>query len=284
MIITDILIVEDNREIGTLLPDFLVQDGFSAVLYETGEEALEAFKKDGAKLVVLDVILPGMDGFAFCQAVRKEYNTPLIIVSARNEKEDKLNGLLLGADDYIEKPYDIDILLAKIHGIFQRRYQQSVISLGPLKLEVNRGEFYLSEVKKEIESYYAEKLQLLKIPFEMDFGPDCLLKGDLERTVEVFQNLMENAVKYGNGSKISISHVEQSDSRIIAVSNGNIFIGEAELPHLFDSFYRGSNGKNIQGNGLGLYIRRKILQAMDGEIHVKYEKEVFTVYVILRKL
>lgn len=75
-----------------------------------------------------------MDGFAVCQRIREKGNTPVFVVSAKTEKDDKLNGLLLGADDYIEKPYDIDILLAKIKGIFKRRYLVDEISDGNLKL------------------------------------------------------------------------------------------------------------------------------------------------------
>ena len=108
----DILVVEDNLEMATLLCDFLEADGYSVIHCADGESALTAFEKDGAKLVILDVMLPGLDGFAVCRKIRENANTPIIIVSAKTEKDDKLNGLILGADDYIEKPYDIDILLA----------------------------------------------------------------------------------------------------------------------------------------------------------------------------
>ncbi|MDE6233985.1 MAG: response regulator transcription factor, partial [Lachnospiraceae bacterium] len=118
----DIIIVEDNIEIGNLLSDFLEAEGFDTYLALTGEEALEIFEEDNAKLVIIDIMLPGLDGFGVCRKIRQKSNTPIIIVSARDSKEDKLNGLMLGADDYIEKPYDIDILLAKINGIFKRRY------------------------------------------------------------------------------------------------------------------------------------------------------------------
>lgn len=76
---------------------------------ENGEESLLLYEKYGARLIVLDIMLPGMDGFAVCRKIRESGNTPIFIVSAKTEKDDKLNGLILGADDYIEKPYDIDI-------------------------------------------------------------------------------------------------------------------------------------------------------------------------------
>lgn len=139
----DIIVVEDNEEIGGLLSDFLVAEGYDTYHALTGEEALEIYREEGAKLIVLDIMLPGMDGFAVCSKIRETSNTPIIIVSAKDGKEDKLNGLVLGADDYIEKPYDIDILLAKIKGIFKRRYSDSDIVDGNIRLDKNGRHVYL---------------------------------------------------------------------------------------------------------------------------------------------
>lgn len=131
----DIIVVEDNEEIGNLLMDFLVAAGYDTYLAASGEEALEVYEDEGAKLIVLDVMLPGIDGFGVCSKIRENSNTPIIILSAKDTKEDKLNGIMLGADDYIEKPYDIDILLAKIAGIFKRRYSEDVITDGDISLD-----------------------------------------------------------------------------------------------------------------------------------------------------
>lgn len=118
----DILIVEDNKELAGLLADFLCANNYSVCIAENGSKALELYKEKGAKLVLLDIMLPGIDGFAVCRKIREEGNTPVIIISAKSDKQSELDGLNLGADDYIGKPYDIDILLAKISGIFKRRY------------------------------------------------------------------------------------------------------------------------------------------------------------------
>lgn len=133
---TDILIVEDDKELSALLTDFLRAEGYTVSTVENGGRAVELFERYGAKLVVLDINLPGMNGFAVCSELRKTADTPILIVSARTDKEDKLNGLDLGADDYIEKPYDIDILIAKIKGIFKRRYQRSTISASGVTLNL----------------------------------------------------------------------------------------------------------------------------------------------------
>lgn len=159
----DIIIVEDNIEIGNLLSDFLKAEGFDTYLALTGEEALEIFEEDNAKLVIIDIMLPGLDGFGVCRKIRQKSNTPIIIVSARDSKEDKLNGLMLGADDYIEKPYDIDILLAKINGIFKRRYSTDEINDGNIRLDkvgrhvwVNENEITMTVKEFDLLLYMME--------------------------------------------------------------------------------------------------------------------------------
>lgn len=135
-IMTDILIVEDDKELAGLMTDFLRTEGYIVSAVESGERALELFDRYGARLVVLDINLPDVNGFAVCSKLREHTDTPILIVSARTDKEDKLNGLDLGADDYIEKPYDIDILLAKIKGIFKRRYQRQILSASGVTLNL----------------------------------------------------------------------------------------------------------------------------------------------------
>ena len=132
----DILIVEDNKELLELLTDFLRADGYTVSTAENGEKALSLYEKYGARLVLLDINLPGIDGFAVCERIRKVGNTPIIMLTARVNKEDKLNGIILGADDYIEKPYDIDILLAKIKGIFKRRFAEDKMTEGDIVLNL----------------------------------------------------------------------------------------------------------------------------------------------------
>lgn len=157
----DILIVEDNKEIGTLLCDFLRKENYTVSVADTGEKALALYEKYGAKVIVLDVMLPGMDGFAVCSKIRETSNTHILIASAKVEKNDKLKGLNLGADDYIEKPYDIDILIAKIKGIFKRKYAQEEIVEGRLCLNTVQQTLYVDGQKKEVTEKEFELLKLL---------------------------------------------------------------------------------------------------------------------------
>ncbi len=135
-LMTDILIVEDDKELAGLLTDFLCDEGYTVSSVAGGERAVQLFERYGARLVVLDINLPEVNGFAVCSKLRENADTPILIVSSRTGKEDKLNGLNLGADDYIEKPYDIDILIAKIKGIFKRRYQRDTLSADGVTLNL----------------------------------------------------------------------------------------------------------------------------------------------------
>ncbi|MBO6233536.1 MAG: response regulator transcription factor [Clostridia bacterium] len=159
----DILIVEDNKEIATLLKDFLTKENYIVSVAENGEKALTLYEKYGARLVLLDIMLPGIDGFNVCSKIRQNANTPIIILSAKTDKEDKLNGIILGADDYIEKPIDIDILIAKIKGIFKRRYDIEKIVEGNLIL--NTAKQLLTVDRKEYE-LTTKECELLKILIE----------------------------------------------------------------------------------------------------------------------
>ena len=158
---TDILVVEDNLEMAMLLCDFLKAEGYSVELCTDGESALKAFAEHGARLVLLDIMLPGLDGFGVCRKLRETANTPILIVSAKTEKDDKLNGLILGADDYIEKPYDIDILIAKIKGIFTRRYNTDVLSDGFLKIDRSKRLAFREETPLDLTQKEFDLLLLL---------------------------------------------------------------------------------------------------------------------------
>lgn len=157
----DILIVEDNKELADLLCDFLRAENYVVSVADSGEKALTLYERYGAKLLVLDVMLPGMDGFGVCAKIRGQSNTPILIVSAKTGKDDKLNGLILGADDYIEKPYDIDILMAKIHGIFKRRYSHDELRDGNLRLDRVSRTAYKDDVPLTLTAKEFDLLLLL---------------------------------------------------------------------------------------------------------------------------
>lgn len=135
-----------------------------------------------------------------------------------------------------------------------------------LSLDVSIGEFYLSALVRRIQNYYEEKLSLIRTDFSVQKYTDCLLKGDPDRSIEVLQNIMENAIKYGDGRSISIGFSQEDGCILISVINSGCTLTDTGLPHLFESFWRGANSENIPGSGLGLYICRQLLHKMGGEI------------------
>lgn len=157
----DILIVEDNKEIAILLCDFLRKENYIVSVADTGEKAMEIFQKYGTRLIILDIMLPGMDGFAVCSKIRESSNTHILIASAKTEKNDKLKGLNLGADDYIEKPYDIDILIAKIKGIFKRKYALEEIIEDNFRLNTVNRKLCVNGTEVDVTEKEFELLKLL---------------------------------------------------------------------------------------------------------------------------
>lgn len=158
---TDILIVEDNKELAGVLCDFLRAENYTVSAAENAEKALSLYERYGARLVVLDIMLPDKDGFYILEKIREESNTPILIVSAKTGKDDKLLGLDLGADDYIEKPYDIDIMLAKIRGIFKRRYALDELSDGDIRVNKVSRAVFKNDAPLEMTAKEFELLVLL---------------------------------------------------------------------------------------------------------------------------
>lgn len=159
----DIIIVEDNSEIAILLCDFLRKENYTVSVAESGEKGLELFERYGAKLFIIDIMLTGKDGFYVCSKIREASNTHILITSSRTEKEDKLKGLNMGADDYIEKPFDLDILLAKIRGIFKRKYGMEEIKEDNITLNTVNQKLFVDG--KEIPVTVKE-FELLKLLME----------------------------------------------------------------------------------------------------------------------
>ena len=150
-------------------------------------------------------------------------------------------------------------------------------------LEVNMGEFYLSELVEKIAGYYKEKLALIKTDFIIGKYKNCLLSGDLSRSVEVMQNIIENALKYGDGRRVELIFPEDDECVQIAIMNGGCTLEKDDLTHIFKSFWRGANAGNIGGNGLGLYICRQLMRKMNGEIFAKIDNDIITVTTVFAR-
>ena len=115
-----VLIVEDDRNIADLLRLYLEKEGYTVVIAPDGMRGVEQFRTVHPSLVLLDVMLPGLDGWGVCRAIRAESQTPIIMLTAKSETEDKVNGRKQGADDYITKPFEMKEVLARIEAVLRR--------------------------------------------------------------------------------------------------------------------------------------------------------------------
>lgn len=161
----DILMVEDEKELADLLRLYMEKAGYRVQWTPSGEEALSLLQKNTVKLLLLDITLSGIDGFAVCREVRRTGSTPILIISARVGKEDQLNGFRLGADDYIEKPVDPDLLVAKIGSLLARAYgvsrERDIVYSGDLMIDKPARKVYKNKAPIELNVKEYELLLLL---------------------------------------------------------------------------------------------------------------------------
>jgi two-component system response regulator RegX3 len=136
-------VVEDEESFSDALAHLLRREGYEVVVVHSGADALAAFDRHGADLVLLDLMLPGISGTELCRAIRKTSNVPLIIVTARDSEVDKVVGLELGADDYVTKPFSSRELVARMRAVLRRRgeredSQPGALEAGPVRMDVER--------------------------------------------------------------------------------------------------------------------------------------------------
>ena len=145
---TDVLIIEDDDELRGLLSDFLQAEAYTCSAVATAEEGMAFLVEHSVRILLLDLMLPGIDGFAACSAIREHKDIPIIMMSARDDDESKLAGYRLGADDYIAKPLSVAVLTAKIKALLRRSEKNSnggkqlvcgTISIDPTKRQVYKN-------------------------------------------------------------------------------------------------------------------------------------------------
>lgn len=151
-----------------------------------------------------------------------------------------------------------------------------------LYLPVVMGEFYLKDLIQKIKSIYQPIFHLRHFPFVISPFQNKLLNGDYNRAQEVMENIIENALKYGNGETFKIFVTEEEDCTLIHFYNSGDTVLANEFNHLFDSFFRGSNSKGKKGIGLGLFISRELMRKMDGNIYAEIKSNGMEFVLIFR--
>lgn len=160
-----VLIVDDEKNIVELIRLYLEKEGYTAFCAYNGNEALRIFREEAPDIIVLDIMLPGMDGWQVCREIRKESDVPIIMLTAKSDTFDKVLGLELGADDYMTKPFEAKELLARVKAVlrrFEKPEQKSAgkeVSYQNLSINIENYELYINEIRveappKEIELLY----------------------------------------------------------------------------------------------------------------------------------
>ena len=161
-----ILIVEDEEALSDPLAFLLGREGFQTIVVDNGLDALPVFDREGADLVLLDVMLPCMSGMEVCRKLREVSSVPIIMLTAKDSELDKVLGLELGADDYVTKPYSARELIARIRAVLRRRSAEtdsateSVLQGGPVRMDIDR---HVVTVNGEEISMPLKEFELLEI-------------------------------------------------------------------------------------------------------------------------
>ncbi|HFL3518010.1 TPA: response regulator transcription factor [Clostridioides difficile] len=161
-----ILIVEDEKRMQSIIVEYMQKGGYTCITADDGVEALTILKSNNIDLMILDIMMPYLDGFSVCRVSREMTNIPIIILTAKGEEEDKLKGYEYGADDYITKPFSPKVLLAKVNALL-RRYTTDIpknsLSLGKIFIMVASRQVYVED--KLIDLTYKE-FELLRLFME----------------------------------------------------------------------------------------------------------------------
>jgi two-component system response regulator RegX3 len=162
---TRILVIEDEASFSEALSYVLTKEGYQVSVADTGDGAIKAFDKEGADLVLLDLMLPGLSGTEVCRQIRTRSQVPIIMLTAKDSEVDKVVGLELGADDYVTKPYSKAELVARIKAVLRRGSVEStekvetVISAGPVEIDI---ESHKVKVLGEYVSFPLKEFELLE--------------------------------------------------------------------------------------------------------------------------
>lgn len=154
-----ILIVDDDNNIAELVSLYLIKECFDTMIVNDGESALEAFDTYEPNLVLLDLMLPGIDGYQVCREIRTKSQTPIIMLSAKGEVFDKVLGLELGADDYIEKPFDTKELVARVKAVLRRIKTAPVAPVASEEEKVSYPDLVINRTNYSV-LYYGEAVDM----------------------------------------------------------------------------------------------------------------------------
>lgn len=212
-----ILLVEDDRELAELTRDFLQNAGFVVWHESEGRAARDRILASPPDLIILDIMLPGMNGYTVCREVRPEYNGPILFLTARDDELDEILGLEMGGDDYVTKPVRPQLLLARVRALLRRTVKRPTASkrvVGDLIVDANRREIRLGERVVDLTTYEFDLLYYLAIRagevvsrqdiYQALFNCDY---DGVDRSVDVYISRLRQKLGGDNSTSVSIKTV-----------------------------------------------------------------------------
>ena len=282
-----ILIVEDDLSIQALLHDFIQEAGHSVILASDGVEALAKYSEQDFDLVLLDIMLPKIDGYGVCEVIRQKSDVPIIMLTALDGEENQIRGLDLQADDYITKPFSMPVLLRKIAAVLRRSSKLKCIpqtmSYRNLKLDLDGYKAYAGGEGIDLTPREFEILRELLVnrgriltrqnhlTATQSISPEIYILGDMQLLQKALDNLLGNAAAYsGAGNQILIKLWKETETTTLTIENTGAHIPDEAISKLFEPFYRVDQSRNRQtgGTGLGLYIVKTILDLHGAKIEI----------------
>jgi DNA-binding response OmpR family regulator len=212
-----ILVVDDEKEIRNLLDIYLSNEGYKVVKASDGEEALNIVEADNIQLVVLDIMMPKMDGIEVCRRIREKLSIPILMLSAKSEDMDKIQGIMTGADDYMTKPFNPLELTVRVKALLRRAYYfnptadtENVINIESLTIDKNKHKVTVDDQEIPLTSREFDILYLLATNRGTVFSTEDIFKKvwkekyyQSNNTVMVHMSrIREKIEKYMNGTKI----------------------------------------------------------------------------------
>lgn len=299
-----ILIIEDEYSLADAIAEVLKKENFTTNIITDGEEGENEALTNLYDLILLDIMLPNKDGFKILNDLRKEkVDTPIIILTAKSEINDKLNGLENGADDYITKPFHIKELVARVKVVLKRKVNienTDILEYDDLKLDIRTGkmsangnienvdniqERKIFDVSKETEmtiSMFESMAYERNVKISSKIQENIMVNGNKEDIEHILSTLIDNAIKHTeSGNDVIVELSKEKNELIIQVKNEGKEIPEKEREKIFERFYRidKSRNRNEKRYGLGLAIAKSTVKKYNGNIKVLY-KDGFTIFKV----
>ncbi|MGL5345985.1 MAG: response regulator transcription factor [Peptostreptococcaceae bacterium] len=204
-----ILVVDDEKEIRNLIEIYLKNEGYDVIKASSGLEALEIINNEDIQLIVLDIMMPGMDGLEVCTKVREKLTTPILMLSAKSEDMDKIQGIMTGADDYLTKPFNPLELSVRVKALLRRAYyfnnssntDNNLIIIGDLAIDKSKHEVKVNDVEITLTSREFNILYLL-----------ATHRGQVFSSEEIFKKVWQE--QYYNSNNTVMVHMSRLRDKI----------------------------------------------------------------------